>query len=201
MPPFDAVDKALDGGEDAMEAAVWGLVEVGRLEVVGAQSILQQQGRQQRALALAEVMAMGGKLPIGAAQPAPPFARSARETTRRAPLGFVESQSGAFFWSLAAVVGASTTMTAKVSRAAHTDRLLIVPSAPGVVMQSIKVGDEEQLLAPGAPVELYSAAALTDSLPDNFSPLGPALDFIVTLVNTTAGVITGTIGIKAECDR
>ena len=90
---------------------------------------------------------------------------------------------------------------ADISREAHADRLLIVPSAPGVVFQSIKVGDEEQLLAAGAPVELYSTAALTDAVPDNFSPLGPALDFIVTLQNTTAVAITGTIGIKAAGRR
>jgi hypothetical protein len=180
------------------EETIWGLVEVGALEEVGAQRVLATQGRQQRAAALARVL---GKRPVGAPMPSPPFARSARDTTRRAPLGFVEDGSGAFFFSLAAVVGATTTMRAKVSRTAHTDRLLIVPSAPGVVMQSVQVGDEEQLLSAGAPVELYSVAALTDSVPDNFSPLGPALDFVVTLFNTTAGAITGTIGIKAAVDR
>ena len=92
-------------------------------------------------------------------------------------------------------------MRGKVSRAAHPDRLLIVPSAPGMVLGSIKVGDEEQLLAPGAPVELYSEAAMTDAVPDNFSPIGPALDFDVVLVNTTLAPITGTIGIKATVKR
>ena len=200
---MDYVDSVLEdvsggGGEDGMEEAVWGLVEVGALEEVGAQRVLATQGRQARAAQLARVL---GKVPVGSAMPSPPFARSARDTTRRAPLGFVEDGSGAFFFTLAAVVGATTTMRAKVSRTAHTDRLLIVPSSPGVVLQSCQVGDEEQLLSAGAPVELYSVAALTDSVPDNFSPLGPALDFVVVLFNTTAVAVTGTIGIKAAVDR
>jgi len=200
---MDYVDSVLEdvsgGGDDSgMEEAVWGLVEVGALEEVGAQRVLATQGRQARAAQLAQVL---GKTPVGSAMPSPPFARSARDTTRRAPLGFVEDGSGAFFFSLAATIGATTTMRAKVSRTAHTDRLLIVPSAPGIVLQSVQVGDEEQLLSAGAPVELYSVDALTDTLPDNFSPLGPALDFVVVLFNTTAVAVTGTIGIKAAVDR
>jgi len=92
-------------------------------------------------------------------------------------------------------------MQGKVSRKAHINRLLIVPSAPGMVLASIKVGDVEQLLAPGAPVELYSTAALTDTLPDNFDPLSEALDVTISLTNTTLAPITGTIGVKAECER
>ena len=198
----DYVDSVLEdvsgGGGDGMEETVWGLVEVGALEEVGAQRVLMTQGRTERAAALARIL---GKVPVGAAMPSPPFARSARDTTRRAPLGFIEDGGGAFFFTLAAAIGATTTMRAKVSRTAHTDRLLIVPSAPGVVLQSVQVGDEEQLLSAGAPVELYSVAALTDSVPDNFSPLGPALDFVVVLFNTTPNIITGTIGIKAAVDR
>ena len=82
-------------------------------------------------------------------------------------------------------------MTGKVSRVAHPNRLLIVPSGPGAVLQSIKVGDEEQVLAAGAPVELYSTVALNDTIPDDFSPVGPALDFVVVLENTTVVAITG----------
>lgn len=160
-----------------------GLVEVGGLTEVGARRLRKAAKK------------------VGKAKPSPTFARSTRSTTRRAPLGFSEDGTGALFWSLAAAIGATTIMRAKVSRKAHVDRLLIVPSAPGVVLASIKVGDVEQLLAPGCPVELYSASALTDTLPDNFDPLSEALDFTVTLQNTTAGAITGTIGTKAECER
>jgi len=197
----DYVDQALEdvsghyGGGDPFYQAVSGLVEVGMLTEVGAQQVMAQPDRNQRAAMLKRLTA------TGQAMPAPPFARSSRDTTRRAPLGFVEASSGAFFFTLAAAVGATTTMRAKVSRTAHTDRLLIVPSGPGAVLQSVQVGDEEQLLSAGAPVELYSVPALTDSVPDNFSPLGPALDFVVVLFNTTAIEITGTIGIKAAVDR
>lgn len=183
---------------DPFESAVRGLVEVGMLQDVGATAIMANPDRTQRMGMLQAALAVR---PTGAAMPSPPFARSARDTTRRAPLGFEEKNTGENFFTLAGVQGATTTMTAKVSRTAHADRLLIVPSAPGAALQSIKVGDEEQLLSSGAPVELYSVQALTDSLPDNFSPLGGALDFVVVLINTGNVVITGTIGIKAACDR
>lgn len=167
------------------EGTIQGLVEVGALTEVGAEAIRQARGNRR----------MGGRLP------SPPFAKTAPSTERRAPAGFIEDGTGAFFFTLAAAVGATTTMRSKVSRAAHVDRLLIIPSAPGAVIDSIKIGDETQELASGAPVELYSAAALTDRLPDNFSPIGPALDMIVTLRNTTAVAITGTIGFKAGVKR
>ena len=199
----DSILEELDevsGDDDDAEEFIAELVEVGAIEEVGARSMRGLRGSK-RAQMLRKLMRRKRRTRVGRGLPSPPFGRSQRETERRAPLGFVESSSGAFFFTLGAAIGATTTMTAKVSRAAHPDRLLIVPSAPGVVLQSIKVGDEEQLLSAGAPVELYSTAALTDAVPDNFSPVGPALDFIVVLVNTTAGAITGTIGIKAAVKR
>lgn len=194
-----------DDGESADEF-ISELVEVGAIEEVGAVRLRGTRGSA-RAKMLRRLMRKKMKSrrrrseKRGGGLPSPPFGRSQRETERRAPLGFIESSSGAFFFTLLAAIGSTTTMTAKVSRAAHPDRLLIVPSAPGVVLQSVKVGDEEQLLSAGAPVELYSTAALTDAIPDNFSPIGPALDFIVVLLNTTIGAITGTIGIKASVKR
>jgi hypothetical protein len=164
-----------------------GLREVGALQEVGADRLNR----------MVEAIKTG----VGGPLPRPPFAQSERSTQRRAPLGFTEDGSGASFFSLAAAIGATTTMRAKVSRVAHVNRLLIVPSLPGAVIDSIKVGDEEQILASGVPVEIYSTAALTDTVPDNFSPIAPGLDFIVTLKNTTAVAITGTIGTKASCKR
>lgn len=179
-------------GDDVsgIEDAISGLVSVGALTEVGARTLRKTVRR-------------GGVAPgsIGAGLPSPPFAQSQRSTERRAPLGFIEDGTGAAFFTLAAVIGASTTMRAKVSRAAHVDRLLIVPSLAGSVIESIKVGDEEQTLASGVPAELYGTSALTDTVPDNFSPIGPGLDFIVVLKNTTAVAITGTIGTKCACKR
>ena len=199
---FDSEDGT---GWTELEEQISGLERVGGLTEVGADAVraaasaspavrarLVQQLKNAKAKQQAK---------IGRGKPSPPFARSQRETERRAPLGFIEDGTGAFFFTLAAVIGATTTMRAKVSRAAHVDRLLIVPSAPGAVIQSVFVGDEEQILAAGAPVELYGPSALTDTIPDNFSPLEPALDFIVVLRNTTAGAITGTIGVKASVQR
>lgn len=188
----DEVDQMMNGGSGDVIA---GLVRVGAITPVGAEAAQAAlaTGDTDRAAEILRQQLYGG--------PSPAFGRSARETSRRAPLGFTELGTGARFFTLPAGVGMQTTMHAKVQRSAHVDRLLIVPDAPGAVIQSIMIGDDEQVLSPGAPVELYSEFALTDSLADNFSPLERALDFIVTLVNTTAGEITGTIGCKARVER
>ena len=195
--PQDYVDEMMEedfgvsGEADDAEEEIGQLVEVGALTEVGARRLRKaiRKGRGRR----------GGGGMWG--RPSPPFGRSARDVQRRAPSGFIEDGTGANFFSLAAAIGATTTMRSKVSRAANVDRLLIIPSAPGAVLQSIQVGDEEQALAIGAPVELYSPAALTDTLPDDFSPIGPALDLVVVLRNTTAVAITGTMGFKAAVKR
>ncbi len=193
-----------DDDDEEADDLIGNLVEVGAIEEVGAVRLRGMRGSA-RARALRKMVRKrrrsARRKRVGHGLPSPPFGRSQRSTERRAPLGFVEDTSGANFFTLPNVIGATTTMRAKVSREAHPDRLLIVPSSPGVVLQSVKVGDEEQLLASGAPVELYSTAALTDAVPDNFSPVGPALDFVVTLQNTTAVGVTGTIGIKASVKR
>jgi hypothetical protein len=209
MDYVDSILESLGGGggggggvSDGDESLISGLVEIGYLTEVGADDLrrnLPTRPDLRAKLAKAAATAMRGR--TGGGLPSPPFARSGRDTERRAPLGFTEDVSGARFFSLAAAIGASTIMRAKVSRVAHVDRLLIVPSAPGAIIMSLKVGDEEQVLAEGVPVELYGASALTDTVPDNFSPIGPALDFIVTLQNTTAGAITGTIGTKCSVKR
>jgi hypothetical protein len=180
-----------------------GLVRVGRLTPVGAEAAqaAMDRGDPHTAAAIIANEDTGATRFARARLPNPAFERSSRDTSRRAPLGFTQDGTGARFFTLLAGIGQTVTMSAKVSRVAHIDRLLIVPSAPGVVVQSIMIGDEEQVLSPGAPVELYSDFALTDALPDDFSPLQSALDFKIQLVNTTAGQITGTIGCKARVER
>ena len=201
---FDDDDVAGDGDEIGLDAEtdeyinrqVAGLVEVGALSEVGAtrakkvikKAALAKRAAPQRTAPRGNIMSQK-------------FLQSSRDTERRAPLGFTEDGTGKNFFTLAAAIGSTTTMRAKVSRAAHVDRLLIVPSAAGAVVQSIQVGDEEQVLAPGVPAELYGASALTDSNSDNFSPIGPGLDLVVTLRNTTAGAMTGTIGTKCQVKR
>lgn len=202
----DEVDQMLNHGG----GSIAGMMRVGALTAVGAEAAQAalDRGDPHEAMAIvAEEVSRGGggrgrMVPrTGTTLPSPAFYRSGRDTARRAPLGFTERGTGASFFTLAAGVGQITTMEAKVSRVAHVDRLVIVPDAPGAVIQSIMIGDEEQVLNPGAPVELYSEFALTDSLPDNFSPLQSALDFKVVLQNTTAGEISGTIGCKALVER
>lgn len=180
-----------DEDDDEEDDEIGQLVEIGALTEVGARRLRRALRRKRRRKKRSGIW---GKA-------SPPFGRSARDVQRRAPSGFIEDGTGANFFSLAAAIGATTTMRSKVSRAANVDRLLIIPSAPGAVIASILVGDEEQALATGAPVELYSPAALTDTLPDDFSPIGPALDLVVVLRNTTAVAITGTMGFKAQVKR
>jgi hypothetical protein len=198
--------------ESYIAGEIAGLVEVGALTEVGAKkarkvirkaTLASRAGKQRPAQnRAAPAPRPQARQPQGAARMAnSQFQRSTRETERRAPLGFTEDGTGRNYFSLAATIGATTTMRAKVSRAAHVDRLLIVPSASGVTVQSIQVGDEEQVLAPGVPAELYGPSALNDSLSDNFSPIGPGLDFVITLKNTVAAAITGTIGTKCTVYR
>ncbi len=147
MPEADYVDEVIEelavmGGDDEIsDDEIGELVEVGAIEEVGARTLRGMRGSQ-RARALRRMMLKRaqGRGRVGAGLPSPPFGRSARDTERRAPLGFTEDTSGANFFTLPAVIGGITTMRAKVSRAAHADRLLIVPSAPGAVFESIKVG-------------------------------------------------------------
>jgi hypothetical protein len=195
---MDEVDRYMDHNQVA------GLMRVGYLTPVGAEAAIAalDQGDPARAAAIVARDPLSGGIPrTGTNLPNPAFYRSGRETSRRAPLGFKQDGTGASFFTLLAGVGQIVTMSGKVSRVAHVDRLVIIPSAPGAVVNSIMIGDEEQVLSPGAPVELYSDFALTDPLPDDFSPLQSALDFKIVLMNTTAAQITGTIGCKARVER
>lgn len=183
--------------DDELDEAVGELVEVGALEEVAAAAVkaaVRKGMPLQTALKRAKGM---GAAPL----PSPNFATTAPGTMRRAPLGFLEDGTGSVGWSLAAVLGDTTTIRAQVSRVTHINRLLLVASATGAVITSLKIGDVEQLLNGAVSVELYGTAALTDTLADDFSPLKSGTDCVITLQNTTAGAITGTAGAKAFCKR
>lgn len=129
----------------------------------------------------------------GSAPPSVPFGRSTRSLLRRAPLGLP-----------AASVPANSSLpfvSQQLSRVFHPDRLLIIPSAPGLTIDSIRIGDEEQTATAGAPVELYGANALTDTLPDNFTPIQTGTTVTVTLRNTTGAAIDVTLGMKGGVER
>lgn len=130
---------------------------------------------------------------VGAApKNSPQMARSQRTVGKRAPLGF-----GTF--SLAAA--ASVTLTARVQRPFAADRLLVTASQLGIVITSVKVGDEEQLLGGTVPAELYGVNALADSKSDDFTPSPGGIDFSVTLTNTAATLSTGAVGMKGLVKR
>jgi hypothetical protein len=118
--------------------------------------------------------------------------RSDRTIGKRAPLGF-----GVF--SLAA--GASVTLVATVQRAFMADRLLVAPSQIGVLITSVKIGDEEQILGGSVPAELYGATAMADSRPDDFSPAPAGIQLSVTLTNGAATTTTGAVGMKGSVKR
>jgi hypothetical protein len=137
---------------------------------------------------------------VGAATPSRPrgaagatrMQRSDRTVGKRAPLGF-----GAF--SLAAA--ASVTLTATVQRPFMADRLLVTASQTGVLVTSIKVGDEEQILGGSCPQELYGPSALADSRPDDFTPAPAGIQLAVTLTNGAASTTTGSVGMKGSVRR
>jgi len=160
------------------------------LDVAGVREVAGMDDEEVGAM----VKRMARQKMAGQAPPSPMFGVTAREVLRRAPLGFPQ-------FSLAAAIGATNAQSAKVSRKFHPDRLLIIPSAAGIVIDSVKIGDEEQLLTSGVPVELYGTLALTDSLPDNFSPVPAGLDVTITLRNTTAGALTALVGFKGGVER
>jgi hypothetical protein len=175
--------------------AIEGLMEVGALDEVGAAAVKKLVNRGVALKrAVRSVTSKGGL-------PSPSFETTAPATKRRAPLGFLEDGTGSVGWSLAAVLGDTTIIRAQVSRVTHINRLLLVASAVGAVITSLKIGDVEQMLNGAVSVELYGTAALTDTLPDDFSPLKSGTDCIITLQNTTAGAITGTAGAKAFVKR
>lgn len=166
-------------------AAVSGIQTVNGIHSVGEAEIAQ-------AGAEAAVRAHRARRP-GAAPPTLPFGRSDRELLRRAPLGFPDATVGA---------NASVNVVSQqVSRVFHPDRLLAVPSAPGIVVDSIRIGDEEQTVTAGAPIELYGVQALTDSLPDNFSPVQTGTTVTIALRNTTGAAIDVTMGMKGGVQR
>jgi hypothetical protein len=130
---------------------------------------------------------------VGAApRSAKPMNRSDRTVAKRAPLGF-----GVF--SLATLT--SVTLTATVQRPFMADRLLVVTSQTGVIITSIKIGDEEQILSGNVPAELYGTGALADSKPDDFTPSPAGIQLSVTLNNTAGTTTTGSVGMKGYVKR
>lgn len=122
----------------------------------------------------------------------PLLARGTRETWRRAPLGL---------GNFSLLTGTSVTLSGQVQRPFQANRLLVTASDLGILITSIKVGDEEQVLNGSVPAELYGPEALTDSEPDDFTPGATAISFSVTLNNTNSGTVSGAVGFKGWVQR
>jgi hypothetical protein len=177
----------MDYVDSIVRSAVQGIVQVGEVDIGEAQeaaaAAVQQNVASQR---------MRNRMP-GMPPPSVPFGRSERSLFRRAPLGFPDLTIAAN--------SSQSFVTQQVSRVFHPDRLVVIPSAPGIVIDSIRVGDEEQTVTPGTPVELYGTQALTDTLPDNFSPVQTGTTVTVMLRNTTGAPIDVTMGMKGGVQR
>jgi hypothetical protein len=132
---------------------------------------------------------VSGGMMVGAGQP---MERTKPEIGKRAPLGFGN-------YSLATTVAG--TFTARPQRPFHPDRLLVTSSQLGVLITSIKVGDEEQVLGGSVPAELYGTAALADPKSDDFTPSYGGIDFSISLVNSAGTTSTGAIGMKGYVKR
>ena len=191
------LDEMLGGDDGELDMVVSGLQEVGNISEVGAAAIkaLAKGGNAGAIMRKVRMLEAGN---LKGALPSPTFGKTAPNTERRSPLGFKDADGNTSF-NIAA--GDTVTMSAKASRVIHINRLLIQPSAVGLVIDSFKIGDDEQVLSSGAPAELYGPEALTDTIPDNFVPLQSGLEVEVVLRNTSAAAITGTIGCKATCKR
>lgn len=177
----DYVDEMLRSAAVSGIQSVSGIHTVGEAEVAQAGADAALRAHRARAR-------VPGSAPISV-----PFGRSDRELLRRAPLGFPDATVPA---------NASVNVVSQqVSRVFHPDRLLAVPAAPGLVIDSIRIGDEEQTVTAGAPIELYGVNALTDSLPDNFSPVQTGTTVTISVRNTTAAPIDVTLGMKGGVQR
>lgn len=180
---------------DTMLEAVSGLDQVGLAEI-GYESD-EEVGRKVKQMAAARARGVPMHAAHLAPAPANPaartFLRSSREVARRAPGGVPGV-------TLAAAIGDVKTTTVTLSRPVDISRLVLVATAAGAVLDSLKIGDEEQLLSNGVPVELYSST-LFDPRPDNFSTLPSGIPMTFTFRNTTAGAITVNIGFKGEVNR
>lgn len=136
---------------------------------------------------------VSGGMYVGADQQQGNLMRKTKaETQKRAPLGF---------GNFSLTTGTSGSFTARPQRPFHPDKLLVTSSGLGVLIDSIKVGDEEQILGGAVPAELYGTAALADPRPDDFTPSFGGIDFSITLRNTNAGTVTGAIGMKGVVKR
>ena len=178
--------------DDIVSSAVSGLARVSGADYAD----LERVGAEAAEMAVTRVLQARGAANgngIPAPLPSPDFYRSGRYVRRRAALGFPSS-----------TIPANTALmvaTQQVSRVFHPDRLLVVPAAPGLVIDSLLVGDEEQMITAAAPVELYGTQALTDRLPDNFTPVQTGTTVRITLRNTTGADIDVTAGMKGGVER
>lgn len=173
--PNDAVDMMLDA--------------VSGIESIGYDSIAYEDDAEVGRKVKAKMRQAQAQGPVPARQ----FGRSAREIARRAPGGVPGV-------TLLAALGDVKTTTVTLSRPVEISRLVLVPTAPGAVLDSLKIGDEEQLLSPGVVVELYDKTVY-DPRPDNFTVLPAGIPLSFTFRNTTAGAITVNIGFKGEVNR
>ena len=119
---------------------------------------------------------------VGAEGPQEGLRRPARIARKSGYLGFGAAAS--------VLTLAQTTLSDIVQRAFEPRKLLLIPSAVGFVVDSIKIGDEEYIVgAKSVAAEFFGSNALLRP-DDKFNPAATGATISVKTTNTTAGTLT-----------
>ncbi len=102
------------------------------------------------------------------------------------------------FGSQSVAAGGTATFSASPQRTMRMEKLVIVPSAAGLLVTGINVGADPQFVnvGLGAPVELFSATTLDNLLRSVTANLGHVVT--IQLQNPTGGQITASVGAIGE---
>lgn len=108
--------------------------------------------------------------------------RPRRSNKRVAYLGFGAAAS--------VLTTAQATFSDQVQRGFQPEHLVLVPSAIGFIVDSIKIGDEDMIVGTKSMVaEMFDKQALLTP-PADFSPAPTGATVVVKVTNTTAGTLT-----------
>ena len=86
-------------------------------------------------------------------------------------------------------VGATVTITSNPQHPFKAERMILFPSAVGLLITNLQIGTDSQFVAAGSmPVELFAAA--NEDATFNADTARPGVEIAMTVNNPTAGAIT-----------